>query len=102
MTDSELNARLHMLANQAADTHELLRGVTDALAVIGECAVRASTDDIDTLDDREAWRDEAETAMHQSEALLRKAAVLLNRATASIETSADHLGEIQDVESPAS
>lgn len=93
MTDHELNVRLQALAGSSADTHEILRGVTDALAVIGECAERASTDDVETLDAPDVWREEAEMARQQSEKLLRKAASLLLDATNTIEESAEQLGE---------
>jgi hypothetical protein len=93
MNDRDLNNRLIELGNTAADAHDMLRGVLDALAVIGQSSVRAATDDFDGLDDRDAWRDEAETAAHQSESLLREAASLLNRAAENIESAADRLPE---------
>ena len=92
MTDHELNARLQALADSAAETHEILRGVTNAMAVIGECAQRASTEDVEALGAPDAWREEAETARQQSEHLLRKAASLLLDATDSIEAAATRLG----------
>ena len=97
MADSNLNHRLHVLSDRAADAPELLRGVTDALAVIGQCASRAATDDARAIDDPDAWRQEAESALHQSEALLRKAAVLLNRATDTVEATAEELAHAAEI-----
>lgn len=96
MDNEKLNQRLIKLGNQATNAHEILRGVTDALAVIGQSTVRAATDDLDGVEDTDAWREEANAAADQSEELLHEAARLLRRTANRLEEAADRLEDARD------
>jgi hypothetical protein len=96
MDNEQLNQRLIQLGNQATNAHEILRGVTDALAVIGQSTVRAATDDLDSVEDADAWREEANAAADQSEELLHEAARLLRRTAHRLEDAADRLEGARD------
>lgn len=99
MDNEKLNQRLISLGNRATNAHEILRGVTDALAVIGQSAVRAATDDLDAVDDLEQWRKEGLSAADQSEELLREAATLLERTAKRLNEAAEKLPDT-DEEAP--
>jgi hypothetical protein len=91
MDNEKLNQRLISLGSRATNAHEILRGVTDALAVIGQSAVRAATDDLDAVDDPDVWREEGMSAAQQSETLLREAATLLERTAERLNDAAEKL-----------
>lgn len=96
MNNDKLNQRLISLGNRATNAHEILRGVTDALAVIGQSAVRAATDDWDAVDDTEQWREEGLAAAEQSEDLLREAATLLERTAQRLNHAAERLPDTNE------
>ncbi len=96
MDNEQLNQRLIRLGNRATNAHEILRGVTDALTVIGQSAVRAATDDLDAVDDPEQWREEGLSAASQSEELLREAATLLERTAERLDAAAEKLPETSE------
>jgi len=91
MDNEKLNQRLISLGNRATNAHEILRGVTDALAVIGKSAVRAATDDLDAVGDPDVWREEGMSAAQRSETLLREAATLLERTAERLNDAAEKL-----------
>lgn len=94
MDNETLNQRLIELGDQATSAHEILRGVTDALAVIGQSTVRAAAQDLTDIDDLEAWHAEGIETTAQSEKLLREAAALLER-------TADRLTDAAGTPTPA-
>ena len=96
MDNEKLNHRLIHLGNRATDAHEILRGITDALAVIGQSVVRAATRDLDTVGDPEQWRNEGLSAAAHSEELLREAATLLSRTAERLDAAADELPETSE------
>lgn len=98
MDNEKLNQRLISLGNRATNAHEILRGVTDALAVIGQSAVRAATDNLDEVEDPEQWREEGLSAAEQSETLLREAATLLERTADRLNEAAEKLPDQEDDE----
>lgn len=87
MDNEQLNDHLINLGDRATAAHEILRGVTDALAVIGQSTVRAASDDLASVPDTEEWRKEAATAVEHSETLMREAATLLRRTADQIDES---------------
>ena len=91
MNDQELNDHLSELSDTASDAHEMLRGILDAIAVLGRSAVRATAEDLDDLDDEglDAWREQARDVTAESESLLREAASLLKQTAEDIEAAAD-------------
>ena len=91
MDNDQLNQRLIHLGSQVMNAREILRGVTDTLAVIGESVVRAATHDLDAVDDPEQWRNEGLSAAAQSEELLREAATLLTRTAERLDAAAEEL-----------
>ena len=96
MDNDQLNQRLIHLGNRATNAHEILRGITDALAVIGQSVVRAATRDLDAVDDPEQWRNEGLSAAAQSEELLREAATLLSRTAERLDAAAEELPETSE------
>ena len=96
MDNEKLNHRLIHLGNRATDAHEILRGITDALAVIGQSVVRAATRDLDAVDDLEQWRNEGLAAAAHSEELLREAATLLSRTAERLDAAAEELPETSE------
>mgnify|MGYP006429736857 CR=1 FL=1 len=91
MDNEKLNQRLIHLGSQVMNAREILRGVTDALAVIGQSVVRAAAHDLDAVDDPEQWRNEGLSAAAHSEELLREAATLLARTAERLDAAAEHL-----------
>ena len=96
MDNEKLNQRLVHLGNRATDAHEILRGLTDALAVIGQSVVRAATRDLDAVENPEQWRNEGLSAAAQSEELLREAATLLSRTAQRLDAAAEERPETSE------
>ena len=96
MDNDQLNQRLIHLGSQVMNAREILRGVTDALAVIGQSVVRAATNDLDAVEDPEQWRNEGLSAAAQSEELLREAATLLSRTAERLDAAAEELPETSE------
>jgi hypothetical protein len=90
MTDEELNDRLSTLSETADGAHEVLRGVLDALAVLGETTDRAAAADLDAHDDgeRAEWRSEAGEVCEESEMLLENAASVLEQTAEDVRAVA--------------
>jgi len=89
MDNETLNQRLIELGDQATSAHEILRGVTDALAVIGQSTVRAAAQDLTAIEDPDAWHAEGVETTAQSETLLREAATLLERTADRLNDAAE-------------
>ncbi|PEN12914.1 hypothetical protein CRI94_12995 [Longibacter salinarum] len=89
MENEQLNTHLIELGNRATNAHEILRGVTDALAVIAQSAIRAASDDLDDVEDLEEWQTEAQVAAGQSEDLMTSAAALLRRTARRLESETE-------------